>query len=130
MKQIKVLQILTNAIKIAEEQNVEIAVSIVDNGGHLIGFLRTEECSFAAIEVSKKKASTSNAFTMPTDLIGTIVQANPFMKEAFASFENIFYFGGGLPIIINGKKVGGIGISGVDPEQDKQIAEKAILELS
>jgi glc operon protein GlcG len=72
------------------------------------------------------KASTSCAFAMPTDAIGELVQTNPFMKQAFESFKETFYFGGGLPIMFNNKVIGGVGISGVNPMQDKEIAEKSI----
>jgi uncharacterized protein GlcG (DUF336 family) len=126
MKQESIFAILSKAIQQAETLNIDIAVSIVDKGGHLVGFMRTAECSFAAIDVSKKKAATACAFKIPTDVIGGIVQSNPFIKEAFESFNDVFYFGGGLPIIEDGKLIGGIGVSGAEPMQDKEIAEKAI----
>jgi glc operon protein GlcG len=126
MTHTQVQSILQKAIQLAEAQKIEIAVSLVDTGGHLIGFIKTTQCSFAAIDVSKRKATTAAAFGMPTDTIGEIVQANPFMKEAFASFSDTFYFGGGLPILLDGKICGGIGVSGVNPVQDKVIAVEAI----
>jgi uncharacterized protein GlcG (DUF336 family) len=126
MTQNQVTQIMVNAMKLANEAKIEIAVSVVDKGGHLIGFMRTENCSYAAIKVSKMKASTSCAFAMPTDTIGELVQTNPFMKQAFESFKEIFYFGGGLPIMLDNKIIGGVGISGVNPMQDKEIAKKSI----
>lgn len=129
MTQNQVSQILANAMQLANELNIEIAVSVVDKGGHLIGFMRTENCSFAAIEVSKMKASTSCAFGMPTDAIGELVQTNPFMKQAFESFKEIFYFGGGLPILSDNKIIGSIGVSGVNPIQDKEIAGQSIIYL-
>lgn len=67
---------------------------------------------------------------MPTNLIGKIIQADPFMKEAFNSYPDIFYFGGGMPIIEDGKVIGGIGVSGVDPSQDMEIATNALTKLN
>jgi glc operon protein GlcG len=128
MTQNHVSQIINNAMKLADELKVEIAVSIVDKGGHLAGFMRTENCSFATIEVSKMKASTACAFGMPTDAIGELVQTNPFMKKAFESFKEIFYFGGGLPILLDNIIIGGIGVAGVNPVQDKDIAGKSIID--
>ncbi len=125
----QVSQIIANAITFAEDAKIEIAISIVDKGGHLIGFMRTENCSFATIEVSKMKASTACAFGIPTDAIGELVQKNPFMKQAFDSFKEIFYFGGGLPILLDNKIIGGIGVSGLTAIQDKEIAEKSIAGL-
>ena len=130
MTQNQVSRIITNTMKLANESEIEIAVSVVDKGGHLIGFMRTENCSFAAIEVSKMKASTSCAFAMPTDTIGKLVQTDPFMKDAFESFKEIFYFGGGVPILFDNKIIGGIGVSGVNPMQDKQIVEKSIVDFT
>ncbi len=51
------------------------------------------------------------------------------MERAFASFDDIFYFGGGVPIVNGNMIVGGIGISGADPERDKALAEKVLLTL-
>ena len=129
MKQELVTKILTNALNEATKKQVAISISIVDNGGHLKGFLRMDNCSFAAIDVSRKKAVSACAFGMPTNLIGEIVQTNPFMKEAFNSHSDIFYFGGGLPIMLDNKIIGGIGISGVDPNQDMEIAQTALTDL-
>ena len=122
--------ILTNALNAATEQQVAISISIVDNGGHLKGFLRMDNCSFASIDVSRKKAVSACAFGMPTNLIGEIVQTNPLMKEAFNSHSDIFYFGGGLPIMIDNKVIGGIGVSGIDPNQDMEIAQTALTDLA
>ncbi len=60
----------------ATTENLEIAVSVVDKGGHLMGFMRTENSSFAAIAVSKRKALSACAFGLPTDVIGALVQKN------------------------------------------------------
>jgi glc operon protein GlcG len=126
----QVTDILKAAIASAETQNIQIAVSIVDKSGYLMGFMRTTDCSFAAIEVSKKKAATACAFGMPTDAIGELIQTHPFMEKAFASFTDIFYFGGGLPIVLDHKIVGGIGVSGANPVQDKEIAVKSVEKLA
>jgi uncharacterized protein GlcG (DUF336 family) len=130
MTQHQVTEILKAAMAAAEAQNSQIAVSVVDKSGHLVGFMRTTDCSYAAIEVSKKKATTAAAFGMPTDDIGALIQAHPFMEKAFDGFSDIFYFGGGLPIFLDQKIVGGIGVSGVNPVQDKEVATKAIATLA
>ncbi len=124
-----VSRIIATSLNFATMENLEIAVSVVDKGGHLMGFLRTENSSFAAIAVSKRKAVSACVFGLPTDVIGALVQKKPFMERAFAGFDDIFYFGGGVPIVNGNTIVGGIGISGADPEQDKALAEKVLLAL-
>lgn len=116
-------------IKTAKELDMEVAISIVDSGGHLLGFIKTEQSGYATIDASLKKAKTAGAFGMATDKIGELVKAEPFMKNAFENFDSIFYFGGGLPVYNDGILIGGIGVSGVDPLQDKQIAETALMAL-
>jgi glc operon protein GlcG len=129
MTQNQVTKMIANAISFANREGIEIAVAVVDNGGHLVAFMRTDNCSFAAIKVSDMKAKSACAFGMTTDAIGELVQANPVLKQAFDSFADIFYFGGGLPIISASKVVGGIGISGVNPLKDKEIAQYALSEV-
>jgi len=125
----QVFRIITSVMKLADESKIEIAVSVVDKGAHLVGFMKTENCSFAATEVSKMKASPSCAFAMPTDTIGELVQTNHFMKYAFEIFKEIFYFSGGIPSLLDNKIIGGVGVSGVNPIQDKVIADKSLAGL-
>ena len=126
MNQDLVTQLLTTTLNEAAQQRVAVAVSIVDAGGHLQAFMRMDNCSFAAVDASRKKAVSACAFGMPTDAIGEAVQTTPFLKEAFQVHPDVFYFGGGLPVFQNGKIIGGIGVSGVEPTQDKSIATKAL----
>ena len=129
MIQSQIDKIIKAAIEMATQLNVSIAVSIVDTGGHLRAFMRMEECSYASIEASRKKAVSASAFKMPTDVIGDVIQKVPTLRDAFTSFPDIFTLGGGLPIIVNGKLIGGIGVSGLDSAGDKAIAEKSLLAL-
>ncbi|MBD2768114.1 heme-binding protein [Hymenobacter sp. BT664] len=126
MNQDLATQVLTAALHEAARQHVTIAVSIVDTGGHLQAFMRMDNCSFVAVDASRKKAVSACAFGMPTDAIGEAVQRTPFLKEAFQGHPDIFYFGGGLPVFQQGKIIGGLGVSGVEPAQDKTIASKAL----
>ncbi|MBA3923626.1 MAG: heme-binding protein [Nostocaceae cyanobacterium] len=115
------------ALEEAQRQQIPITVSIVDSGGHLRALMRMEECSYFAIDMSRKKAVSSSQLKQPTHMISEIAQKIPIIQASFNTNPEIVLLAGGLPILFQGKVVGGIGISGGNFNQDRDIAEKALL---
>ena len=109
----------------ATVQTIPISISIVDDAGRLVAFMRQEGCSYFAIEASRKKAITASQLKAPTHALADAAQKNPALQAAFTKNDEILTLPGGLPIVQNGKVVGGLGVAGGDFNQDKTIAEKA-----
>ena len=120
---------ISQALESSNSQGVNIAISIVDNGGNLVGFVSDPKCSYAVIKASYKKAKTYGAFKIPTDIIGKIIESDPKLKAAFDDFKDIFYLGGELPILVDDEIIGGVGIARGNSEQDKLVAQQSILNL-
>ena len=114
------------AVQKAEELNIKINVSVVDNKGIEMAFLRMEESFIHSIEIAKDKAYTSASFGFPTEQWTTIFKSMPHLEQGFSNRNRLIPFGGGLPIFENGVKVGAIGVSGGTEEEDIICAKHAI----
>lgn len=121
------LQDAKNAMAAAEAEarknNWNVAVAILDAGGHLISFQRMEDVQIGSIDIAIGKARTAVNFKRPTKALDDLVSSG---RNAFLAIEGVIPLQGGLPVIADGKLIGGIGVSGGTAAQDEQIAQAAV----
>ncbi|MET8627637.1 heme-binding protein [Kitasatospora sp. NPDC004669] len=103
------------------------AVAVTDQGGHLKAFDRADDAPFLTAEVAVDKAWTAAAFHTPTHTWNGYL-ADPQVAP-LAGHPRLMAVGGGYPILVDGRCVGGLGISGGSYEQDQQAAEEALTAL-
>jgi len=102
-----------------------VAVAIVDEGGHLLGFQRMDGAGPISAEVALGKARTSALTRRPSKFFEDRVKERP----AFTSFPAGVLIQGALPIMHQNECVGAIGVSGVQSHEDEQIAQAGIKAL-
>jgi glc operon protein GlcG len=95
-----------------------VAISVVDDGGFLLGFTRMDGAPMISAEVSMGKARTSAMTRRPSKFFEDMVKARP----AFVDFPGIL-IQGAVPLIHQNECVGAIGVSGVQSHEDEQIAQ-------
>ena len=95
-----------------------VAISIVDDGGFLLGFARMDGAPTISSEVSMGKARTSAMTKLPSKFFEDRVKERP----AFAGFPAGILIQGGIPVTHANECVGAIGVSGVQSHEDEQIA--------
>ena len=118
------------AVKKAEELNISINVSVVDNKGLEMAFLRMENSFIHSIDIAKDKAFTSASFGFPTDTWTNIFKQMPHLEQGFSNRNRLIPFGGGLAIFDEDNvKVGAIGVSGGTEEEDIICAKYAIEQI-
>ncbi len=105
-----------------------MAVAIYDNAGRLISFQAPDGTITGAIDLALGKAKTSASFPASTLDLAKLVESNPGAK-GLAYAPGIVIVQGGLPIMREGKHVGGIGVSGGQPKQDEDCAKAALKAL-
>jgi glc operon protein GlcG len=127
-------KILQAAVKKAEEIGVPMSIAVMDDGANLLGFGRTDEGKPHNINIAMAKARAAASNRKPTGKIGTM--GNPLddhMAIALplaAGPEMYVTFAGGLPIVVDGYCVGGVGTSGGLGEQDLAVAQAGLDALS
>jgi glc operon protein GlcG len=102
----------------AAKNNWAVAISIVDDGGYLLGFERMDGAPTISAEVSLGKARTSAMTKRPSKFFEDRVKDRP----AFATFPAGLLIQGALPVIHQNECVGAIGVSGVQSHEDEQVA--------
>lgn len=102
------LRIAQAAIKQCRKEGVQIAVTVVDRGGHAQVVLRDTLAMDITLAISKQKAHTAMSFNAPlSQLEGRFTK--PFQV---AKLDGLIVSAGGIPINIGGNIMGGIGVSG------------------
>ncbi|MDX2130526.1 MAG: heme-binding protein [Planctomycetota bacterium] len=113
-------RVLAAAVAEARAKHAGGAIAVVDDGGHLIVFQRLDATFPAGAEVSIGKARTAATFRKPTKAFEDALNAGRF---ALAGVQQMTPLQGGIPIVIDGHVVGGIGVSGAHSQaEDEQIA--------
>jgi len=111
----------------ALEMNVPIVFSVVDKGGSLILLHRMKDSLLASLDISMGKAFTACALKLATHEVKKLSEPG---KELYGiestNKGKLVLFGGGYPVKIKNKIVGGIGVSGGTVEEDMIIAEEAL----
>jgi uncharacterized protein GlcG (DUF336 family) len=96
-----------------------VSISIVDDGGYLLGFERMDGAAAITAEVSLGKARTSALTKRPSKFFEDRVKERP----AFAGFPAGLLIQGAVPLVHENECVGAIGVSGVQSHEDEQIAQ-------
>jgi glc operon protein GlcG len=100
-----------------------VAVAIVDNNGGLIYFERMNNTQTASLDISIMKARNGAMYRRPTRaFVDAIAKTGP----ATMTLPGVTASPGGLPIFVDGKVVGGVGVSGVTGDQDEQCAKAGL----
>jgi glc operon protein GlcG len=123
-------QMMTTAIRAAEQAGIAVSVAIADAGGHLILLERMDGGRFHTVHSSTTKAVCAASNKRPTSSRGAQAQpldtAHAIGLALAAGAERWTAMEGGYPVIVDGECIGGIGVSGGDWETDERIARLAI----
>src|SRR5262245_13006498 len=111
----------------ARKNGWNVAIAIVDASGGLILFHKLDETQPGSIAVAQGKARAAALFKRPSKAMEEAITGG---KQAFLTIEGIVPMQGGLPVIVDGKVIGAVGVSGVTSAQDEQVAQAALGSLS
>ncbi|MBP2478421.1 uncharacterized protein GlcG (DUF336 family) [Crossiella equi] len=118
--------LLDTARKAAADLGIAVSVSVVDRGGHLLGFLRDADALLISGETSTRKAYTAVQLDAPTaELADAVKPTGPFHSLPTALNQPLLFIAGGVPLRRDGRLVGAIGVGGGAPDQDDQVARHA-----
>jgi uncharacterized protein GlcG (DUF336 family) len=96
-----------------------MAISIVDAAGNLILFEKLDDTQPGSIAVATTKAKTAANFKRPTKALEDVVMSG---RTVMLGIEGLLPLQGGVPITVEGKVIGAIGVSGGSAAQDEQVA--------
>jgi glc operon protein GlcG len=97
-------------------------ITIVDEGCNLLAFVRMDGARILSIDSSRRKAMTAATTGKPTGGIDPAIE----LKLAIATDGDMVNLRGGLPIVVEGQVVGGIGVGSGHGDQDFEVAKAAL----
>jgi len=106
----------------ATKNNWAMAIAILDSTGHIVMLHRFDNTQYGSIPVAEDKARTALDFRRPSKVFEDLIAQGGIGLRTLA-LRGAAPLEGGLPIIVDGKVVGAIGVSGATSQQDGQVAK-------
>jgi uncharacterized protein GlcG (DUF336 family) len=124
-------ELLATASREADGVGIKVSVTVLDRGGHLLGFVRDQEALLISGETSTRKAYTAVQLDAATaDVVDAVKPDGPFHSLPTALDRPLLFIAGGVPLRRDGVLVGAIGVGGGSPEQDHKAATAAAAALA
>lgn len=115
----------------AEEIGVMMNIAVVDEGNNLVAFAHMDGAWLGSINIAQNKAYSARAFDMSTKDLGAAAQpGKPLFGIEASNHGQLIIFAGGIPLELNGRIVGAIGVSGGTVEADQEVAEAGVAALA
>jgi uncharacterized protein GlcG (DUF336 family) len=103
-----------------------VAIAIVDEAGELVAFHKIDGTQAASIDIAIGKARTAARMKRPTKALEDAVASG---RTVLLAVDGLVPLEGGVPIAVEGRIVGAVGVSGVTSQQDAQVAQAGIAAL-
>src|ERR1700704_4639878 len=100
-----------------------VAVAVVDNHGFLVYFERMDNTQTASIDIAVGKARAAATYRRTTRVFMDAINKG---SPATATLPGVFASPGGVPIMVDGKVTGAVGVSGVTGDQDEQCSKAGL----
>ena len=97
-----------------------IAVTVVDTHGYLVYFEKMDDTQIASVGISQAKAKAAATYRRPTRVFADGIAKG---GAALATLPGVIGSPGGIPLVVGGKMIGAVGVSGVTGDQDEQCAK-------
>lgn len=117
-----------NAILDAAQQEAEangwaVTIAVADDGGHLLGLRRLDGAPPFSAGVASEKARNASIGRKETQVFEEMINNG---RTAFVTAPMQALLSGGVPVIVDSQVAGSVGISGVKPDQDVQVAKAGV----
>jgi glc operon protein GlcG len=96
-------------------------VSVVNPSGDLVYFEKQDNCQYASIGISQHKARTAARYRRPTLVYETLIGKGPYFAY-LTTLDDVIASRGGNPLVVDGKVIGAIGVSGGSGSQDNVVS--------
>jgi len=120
-------QAIGAAVQAAEALGVRVNVAVVDASGVLAAFLRMPGAPLHSVDIAIDKAYTAASFGLATSQWqAALQQHSAAVRDGLVLRPRFVAFGGGLPVLENGQRIGGIGVSGGSEQEDEACARAGL----
>lgn len=107
----------------ARRNNWKVAIAVVDAHGELVFFVKMDDVQQQSVDIAQAKARTAARMRRPTKALEDAVAGG---RNVLLAVDGVLPLEGGVPIIVEGRVIGAVGVSGVTSQQDAQVATAGI----
>jgi len=105
----------------AQKNNFFVVITVVDTGGYVVATARLDNTQLGSIPVAEGKARTAVLYRRSSKVFEDAIAGGGIGLRVLG-LQGAVPYEGGVPIIVDGKIIGAIGVSGMLPQQDGQVA--------
>lgn len=110
----------------AKQLGHAMSIAVCDCAGSVKAVQRMDGATAATLEIAQDKAYTSVSLGMATHALWDFIKNDPPLQRGLPEARRIVVYGGGYPILEDGRIVGGIGISGGHYSDDMEVARAGL----
>lgn len=115
--------LIERAVAAAKARGFRMAIAVVEPSGQLVAFAKMDDTQYGSIYVAQKKAETAARYRLATSVMEQRTLAG---RTVTLANQDSLPIAGGIPIVIDGRIVGAIGVSGAAASEDDEIAKAAL----
>src|SRR5258706_14753749 len=105
-----------------------MCIAVVGPSGDLVYFVKMDDCQYASISIAQHKARASAKYRRPTVVFERLLGRGPFFSY-LATLDDVIASRGGNPLVVGGKVIGAIGVSGGTGSQDDVVSLAGVAAL-
>jgi len=113
------------ALADATKRGWPMCIAVVSPSGDLVYFVKMDDCQYASIAIAQHKAKAAATFRRSTVNFERLLGRGPFFSY-LATLDGVIASRGGNPIVVNGKIIGAIGVSGGTGSQDDVVSNAGV----
>ena len=117
-------KVMAGAEAEAKKNKWNVVIVILDSGGQLVMLQRLDGAQWGSVDIAREKARSAVALRRPTKALQDLVSQGGANLRLLTLGYSVLE--GGIPIVVGGKIIGSVGVSGVTSQQDAQIAQAGI----
>ena len=117
-------KIMAGAEAEATKNKWPVVITILDSGGNTVMVHRLDNAQWGSVQIAHEKARSAVALRRPTKVFQDLVAQGGANLRLLSIGYSVLE--GGIPIVVGGKIIGAIGVSGVTSQQDAQIGQAGI----
>ena len=115
--------LVDRAVEAGRARGFRLAIAVVEPSGELVAFGRMDDVQYGSINVAQDKARSAARFRASSASAEERLTGG---RMALLAIDGIMPVAGGVPIVVDGRVVGAIGVSGASSAQDDEVARAAI----
>jgi uncharacterized protein GlcG (DUF336 family) len=117
-------RVIATGIEQAEAISMRVCVAVTGAAGHLLAMARMDGAPLMCVQIAQDKAYSVAAFAgKPTAEWWELLESDAALRHGIVKTDRLTVFGGGVPLLADGRVIGAVGVSGASSQQDVQIAE-------